>query len=198
MWTHKHISDDARLTRLIFYPFMFDNETLDPRSTFQFQYQQATKKRQESLVWRLYVPLHYQINCFGCLQQQDKNQKKVVVGKSPIIRYKGHKNALCGTIRDIRTDGGYRFEIIHVPKEGIYHVHVSIVPPADVTLKKIDKLVFMDLRDELFRAFAGLNGHNCNGDSFSICRLATSRFVMGAYACFAVLGLFLKQALRAS
>ena len=197
MWTHERISDDAKVTRLIFYPFMFDNDILDPRATFQFQYDKTTKKRQESLVWRFYAPLHYQINCFGCLQQKDKNQKKIDADKNPIVRYKGHKNALCGAIRDIESKG-YCFEIIHAPNEGIYHVHVSIVPPAGATLEKVNKTIRSYLRDEIYTAFADLNGHDCNDNSVSICRLATSKIVIGAYACFAGLVLLLKQAFKSS
>ena len=104
----------------------------------------------------------------------------------------------CGAIRYIQIDAGYSFEIDHDSKGGIYHLHVSIVSPAGAIIEKITKTVLNDLRDELYRAFANLSGHDCCEDGLSTCRLASNRFVIGACACFAVLGIFIKQALRIS
>ena len=198
MWVHKQIPDDTRITRLIFYPFMFDNDALDPRVTFQFKYRETTGKRQESLIWRLYAPLDYLISCLGCVQQQEKNRRKAADGKEPSVRYAGHMNALSGAIRTIQTDRDYRFELIHAPEEGIYHLHVLIVPPGSTTLERVNKTVLNDLRDELFRVFTDLKGRDYDGSTPSACRLVTSQFVINTYACFAVLGLLLKQGLKPS
>lgn len=175
---------------------MFSKETLDPRFTFQFQLRNGT--RQESLIWRLYAPFEYVIDCLGCLQQNDKNEKKVAEGKNPGVRYQGHIDAFCGAIRAIQTDRNYRFELVHGPEEGIYHIHVSIIPPVGITLEHIEKTTLMELRDDLWRAFDALENHDCDESNFSICRLVTSRWIINTYACFAVLGLSLKQYLKTS
>ena len=153
MWKHKHIPDDTRVTRLIFFPFMFRNEILDPRFTFQFNFRNGEGNRQESLIWRLYAPFDFLIDCLGCLQQHDKNERKETEGKNPVVRYRGHKDAFCGAIRAIQTGKNYCFELIHGPEEGFYHIHISIVPPVGSTLKGINKTTLNDLRDELYSVF---------------------------------------------
>ena len=193
-----HVPDDARFTRLIFFPFMFRNEFLDPRFTFQFKFRNGNANRQESLIWRFFIPLDYLIDCLGCLQQHNKNEKKVAEGKDPMVQYRGHRNAFCRAIRAIRTDKDYCFELIHAPEDGIYHVHVSIVPPVGGTLNGMNKTILNDLRDELFRSFDDLKDHQCDSGSLSVSRLLGCRWIINSYACFAVLVLSLRLSLKTS
>ena len=193
-----HVPDEARITRHIFYPFMFRDEILDPIFTFQFKFRNGNANRQESLIWRIFIPFDYLIDCLGCLQQHNKNEKKVAEGKDPIVRYRGHRNALCRTIRAIETDKDYRFELIHAPEEGIYHVHVSIVPPVGGTLNDMNKTILNELRHDLFMAFGDLKDHQCESSSLSASRLVGCRWIINSYAYLAGLVLSLRQSLKTS
>jgi len=106
---------------------------LAPESAFTF----ASSDRAESAVWRKYAPQPTDVHKRGCNAETEKNARRLLKGVRP-VQYIGFKTANVGAIRDIKSERGHQFDLIHFPENGdLAHTHIVIksakkLKPSDV------------------------------------------------------------------
>lgn len=73
------------------------------------------------------------------------------------MSYIGYISTGVGKIRSVRTTTGHSLDVLHQPREGLYHVEVGIRKAAGLNLKKAEK---GHLREQLGTALSELVPHN--------------------------------------
>ena len=84
--------------------------------------------RAESVIWRKYAVSDLEAHDIGQLIARYKTETK------PDFSYAGFLTAEAGRIRGSTTKRGHKFELMHAPNEGRWHVHVYVVSPEGVAV----------------------------------------------------------------
>jgi hypothetical protein len=108
----------------------------------------------ESVVWRKYAPALADVHVLGC----NKQEADRATGR--MITYFGALTGNVGRIRAIRSKTGARFEVVHVPEEGIHHAEIGYLH--DRPLTKNDKA---ELKRGIKEEFADRSEHACLGST---------------------------------
>ena len=115
---------------------------LAPESAFTF----ASSDRAESAVWRKYAPQPTDVHKRGCNIEIEKNARRLLKGVRP-IKYIGFKTANVGAIREIKSEHGHQFDVVHFPENGdLAHAHIVITSAKKLTRNDVLELVALLLR----------------------------------------------------
>jgi hypothetical protein len=104
----------------------------------------------ESVVWRKYAPTIAEMHAHGCAKQAADRE----AGKN--CTYLGALTGNVDEVRTIRSKNGARFEVLHVPTEGIHHAEIGYLH--DRQLTKNDKA---ELKDGLKKKFLVRDDYTC-------------------------------------
>lgn len=107
----------------------------------------------ESAVWRKYAVEIEAVHELGCERQRAKRE-----GGKSAWTYEGAITAEVDRVREIRTREGHGFHLEHAPEEGLWHVHISMVPASGQLLNKGHKI---DLKEWLRKVFSTIEAHSC-------------------------------------
>lgn len=125
----EHIPNQEAISRLIYYPRMYDAyEGVIWQVVFEFP-----KGACESVVWRRYAVDDGDVHCIG---REVEEQKKL---RRPDVGYVGFISANVGRVRSIRTANGHGFTVMHEPSEGKHHAHICYKPSSKRDLTKNDR-----------------------------------------------------------
>lgn len=107
----------------------------------------------ESLVWRKYASSIDQVHALGCAREKLRRETK------PNWTYEGAITAHVQAIRDIATNEGDTFDVVHAPDEGQHHAHVQYRLAQGQNFLKQRKL---NLKEMLCAVFLPLDAHSCS------------------------------------
>jgi hypothetical protein len=148
MLVSEPIPDEDDVSRHLFAPFMgAHGADLIWDVVFMFK---TDKKFRESVVWRKYAATLVEVHALGC----NKQRADRTAGKN--ITYFGALTSNVGRIRKIRSKRGARFQVTHVPDEGIQHAEISYLH--DSPLTKNDKA---ELKTGIRKEFSERSEHTC-------------------------------------
>lgn len=142
------IPDDDDVSRHLFSPSMGNTGgDLVWGNVFMFK---TDNQFRESIVWRKYARTLADVHGLGCQKQTNDR----AAGKK--ITYFGALTGNVGRIRAIRSKTGARFQVLHVPDEGIHHAEISYIQ--DRPLSKNDKA---ELKRGIKEEFRDRSEHSC-------------------------------------
>ena len=104
----------------------------------------------ESFIWRKYVITIAGVHSLGC----DKEFRDKAKGKNST--YIGALTGRVSEVRKLKSKGGAKFKVAHIPFEGIFHVHISFENGPN--LEKSDKT---ELKILIRDKFSDRSGHKC-------------------------------------
>lgn len=142
------IPDGDDVSRLLFAPSMgAPGGELVWDNVFMFK---TDRNYCESVVWRHHAPALINVHNIGCEKQAADRAE----GRTST--YFGALTGRVGRIREIRSKNGARFQVVHVPEEGVHHAHIAYLHDAPIT--KNDKA---ELKKGIRAEFAERSEHTC-------------------------------------
>ena len=143
----EHIPDDDKVSRLVFYPFMYTSGNrmlMDNVFTFS-----SNRGGRESIVWSRYAPTDQDVHNLGLNLTTEKRAQN----PDRVIQYDGFIVTYAGKIRAIKTAKGHGLFVEHVPAEGKHHAEVGYQPTGSAAITKLEK---GELKLALHKVFSAL------------------------------------------
>jgi hypothetical protein len=150
------IEDTDEVSRHVFAPRMIGAaDEFVWHEIFQFPSERGLA---ESVALRAVVPKDEDVHRLGCEKQNKDRERERARGRSGPT-YRGCTDAIAGRIRSQSSTRGHGFSVTHVPEEGDWHGHVTVVlAPGSTKLSKQDK---DDVRELMAEVFGPLKPHAC-------------------------------------
>lgn len=142
------IPDDHQINRLIDFPRMYS----EAREFIWIEIFTFPDNSGESVVWSKYAPAPVDIHRIGCERETRLRQRR------PDFKYEGYIDSQAGIVRGIQSSRGHRFDVVHVPEEGVFHAEIRYLPLDGSPFSRTDKT---ELKAKLAAQWSELDAHDC-------------------------------------
>jgi len=154
----EEIPNEDAVSRLIDFPHKYDDfRHLILDTAFVFTKSKGTGEYTgESVNWSKYCATAEAIHALGCAWQKAKRERK------PDMRYVGYIAAGVADIRQVESNRGHRFQVVHAPEDGqgLHHAEVRYLPNA-VAGARFESIDREELKLALRQKFGDLVAHDC-------------------------------------